>query len=250
MWEFFGVGTELGMEERDLMVFARNVRAFRALRGWGVRELSERAGVSTKTILKIERGEGCTIRTEQKIALGFGAYVGRLWDPDLLSDERERLIRRDEGRWFFAAVEDAEQHLRRLIQAQPELAETRLRSDPDEIQDEAERHRLGHAGLSRGFVKTMGGGMSAGYFQYNLGEFFSRDVTPPDAFGYTYVCHLLRGGLRMSIRGRVFEMEQGDSVVFQGDDEYWLEPSVPVPVGEKPPMVHFVCLGVLKLPSR
>lgn len=237
------------MESRDPAVFGRNVRAFRALRGWGVRELAARADLSTKTIVKVERGELCTSKTEQKIAAGFGTYLGRLWDPNLLSDEPQRVIRRTEGRWFFAAIEDADRYHQRLIKGQPELAEERLRSDPDEIQDEAERHRLGYAGLSRAFVRTMGGGLAAGYYQYNQAEMFGLDITPPDGFGYTYVCILQRGALRMQIRGKTFELEEGDSVVFDGGTTYSFEPLHPLNPALPPPLIQFVCLGVLALPK-
>lgn len=236
------------MENRDPAVFGRNVRAFRVLRGWGVRELAARADVSTKTIVKIERGEICTSRTEQKIAAGFGTYLGRLWDPDLLSDEPQRVIRNTEGRWFFAAIEDADRYHQRLVKSQPELAEERLRSDPDEIQDEAERHRLGHAGLSRAFVRTMGGGIAAGYYQYNQCEIFGRDVTPPDGFNYTYVGLVLRGELRMGIRGKEFKLFEGDTIVFDGGTTYSFEPLRSVAATQLPPLLQFICLGVLKLP--
>jgi transcriptional regulator with XRE-family HTH domain len=237
------------MERRDPSVFGRNVRAFRTLRGWSIRDLAERANVSTKTIVKIERGEGCTIRIEQKIALGFAAYVGRLWDASLLSDQPQRIIRREDGRWFFAAVEDAELFHRRIVKSQSDTSEDRLRSDPDEIQNEAERHRLGHAGLSRGFVKTMGGGLSSGYYQYNQAESFSRDYTPADGLGYTYICHCARGSLRFHIRGEENELREGDSIVFEGDDTYWVEPWEPVAAAEKPPLLHLICLGILTLPK-
>lgn len=237
------------MESRDPNVFGRNVRAFRALRGWGVRELAARADVSTKTIVKIERGEICTSRTEQKIAAGFGTYLGRLWDPNLLSDQPQRVIRRTEGRWFFAAIEDADKYHQRLVKSQPWLAEERLRSDPDEIQDEVERHRLGHAGLSRAFVKTMGGGLATGYYQYNQAEMFGLDITPPDGFGYTYVCFVLRGELKISIREKTFEIGEGDSFVFDGGTTYSMEPLHPVLPTQLPPLMQFICLGVLALPK-
>lgn len=237
------------MDTRDPKVFARNVRAFRALRGWSIRDLSARAGVSTKTIVKIERGEGCTIRTEQKIALGFAAYVGRLWDANLLSDEPQRIIRKDQGRWFFIEIEDAENYHRRLAKT-GDGPEERLRSDPDEIQDETERHRLGRAGLARGFVKSMGGGLASGYFQYSVGELFGYDYTPPDPLNYTYLCIIVRGTIRFGIRDEVHVLGAGDSVVFRGDAAYWMEPAQPLQPTEDPPFLQFMCLGILKLPER
>ncbi len=236
------------MDHRDPKVFGRNVRAFRALRGWSIRDLEARSGVSAKTIVKIERGEGCTIRTEQKIALGFTAYVGRLWDVNLLSDKSQRLIPREQGRWFFGDVADAERYYRRLVK--PNSDAERLRSDPDEIQDEAERHRLGRAGLASAFVKTMGGGISAGYYQYNVAEIFGHDLTPPDTLDHTYLCICARGAVRFGIREETCEMREGDSIVFQGDSPYWIEPLEPVASGELPPLVQFICLGILTLPSE
>jgi len=237
------------MEPRDPHVFARNVRAFRALRGWSIRDLSARSGISTKTIVKIERGEGCTIRTEQKIALGFAAYVGRLWDSKLLTDEPQRVIRKEHGRWFFIEVADAENYHRRLYKSLGDVPEERLRSDPDEIQDEAERHRLGHAGLSRGFVKAMGGGMASGYFQYSVGELFGYDYTPEDPLGYTYLCIVERGTIRFSIREQVYQLKAGDSIAFQGDACYWMEPWEPLAPTDLPPFIRFMCLGILTLPE-
>jgi len=236
-------------EGRDPAVFGRNVRAFRTLRGWGIRELADRANVSTKTVVKIEKGEGCTTKTEQKIARGFTMYLGRLWDASLLSDERQRVILKDQGRWFFAEIIDAERYHQRLLKSHPNLAEERFRSDPDEIQDESERRRLGYAGLARAFAKAMGGGMASGYYQYNQCEIFSYDVTPGDGFNHTYICFCLRGELRMGMRDRTFELNEGDSIVFEGGDSYWLEPREPVRPPKLPPLIQFACLEILALPK-
>lgn len=232
------------MDRRDPAVFGRNVRAFRTLRQWSIRDLAAHSGISAKTIVKIERGEGCTVRTERKIGLGFNVYVGRLWDSSLLSDEPQRVIRHEQGRWFFADIEDAAQYHRRLV-----TSEERLRSDPDEIQDEAERHRLGYAGLSKAFVKAMGGGLSTGYFQYNQGEYFGRDYTPPDGTAYTYLCICLRGGVRFGIRDGFSELKEGDAVVFEGNDGHWIEPLEPVTPAKPPPLIQFLCLRILTLPK-
>lgn len=230
------------IDRRDPGVFGRNVRAFRILRGWGVRDLAEKCGVSTKTIVKIERGEGCTSRTEQKISLGFAVFLGRLWDANLLSDQRQRVLSRDSGRWFFGELEDArmfyERHSRK-----PEATE-RFRSDPDEIQDDAERHRIGLAGFATVFVRTQGGGIRTGYFQVNHCEVYGRDVTPGDGFNNTYLIHCEQGTLRFGIRDEVYEIRENDSMIFEAGDKYWVEPSDP---NHLPAIVRIVCLRVLSL---
>lgn len=239
----------INSRDGDPRVFGRNVRAFRVLRGWSVRDLAQRAGVSTKTIVKIERGEGCTVRTEQKIASGFAAYVGRLWDPHLLSEDQERVTRAESGRWFFANGEDAVRYHKRALRGQEEVGEDRLRSDPDEIQNEAERHRLGRAGLATAFARPMGGGLASGYFQHNVAEIYARDLTPADGLNYTYLLICERGDIAMTIRDRRYELLKGDSMAFEGNDDYWIEPLHPIQAHGKPPLVKLICLRVLALPK-
>lgn len=229
-------------ESRDPAVFGRNVRAFRILRGWGVRDLAEKCGVSTKTIVKIERGEGCTSRTEQKISLGFAVFLGRLWDAHLLSDERQRVIPHQAGRWFFGDVDDARMFHERHSRGSESVE--RLRSDPEEIQDDSERHRIGLAGFSKVFVRTQGGGVRSGYFQYNQCEIYGHDVTPGDGFNNTYLVLCERGSIRMGIRGKSYELFEGDSMVYEAGDEYWVEP---LDSNLKPGVVRIVCLGILSL---
>ncbi len=228
----------------DPAVFGRNVRAFRILRGWGVRELAEKCGVSTKTIVKIERGEGCTSRTEQKISLGFAVFLGRLWDEKLLADERQRLIPHDYGRWFFGDVEDARVFYERHSRGTESME--RFRSDPDAIQDEAERHRIGMAGFASVFVRTQGGGMQMGYFQFNQCEVYSRDVTPSDGFNNPYFMICERGRLRFGIRDQYYELKDGDSMIFEAGDDYWIEP---LDEAQRPSVVRIACLKILSLDS-
>lgn len=228
--------------DRDPAVFGRNVRAFRALRGWSVRDLAAKCGVSTKTIVKIERGEGCTSRTEQKISLAFAVFLGRLWKPNLLSDEPQRVMPKDTGRWSFGELEDARRFHERLSRGSE--AVERFRSDPDEIQDDAERHRIGLAGFASVFVRAQGGGMRTGYFQVNRCELYGRDVTPGDGFNNTYLILCERGGVRMGIRGQTFELDEGDSMAYEAGDEYWLEPKDP---GQRPGVVRLICLRMLSL---
>lgn len=233
------------MNRSDPGVFGRNARAFRTLRGWTVREFSERAGLSTKTIVKIEAGNACTVKTERKIADGLNVYIGRLWDPDLLVQAPQRVIRSDAGRWFFASADDAAAHHARVTRVH--VGDERMRADPDEIQEEAERHRLGRAGLSRAFVKTCGGGISSGFFQFNEVEMFARDVTPADGSNYPYVMICRSGGLRVHIRGETHELVAGESMVFDGNDEYWIEPLASDGLTCPPATFYFLCLRLLRV---
>lgn len=235
------------MIRSDPAIFGRNARAFRTLRGWTVREFSERTGLSTRTIVKVERGHACTVRTERKIADGLNVYVGRLWDPDLLVQAPQRVVKRDAGRWFFASADDAAAHHARATRGHLVEETERMRADPEEIQEAEERHRLGKAGLSRAFVKTCGGGISSGFFQFNEVELFGRDVTPADGSNYPYVMICRTGGLRIRIRGESHELLEGESIVFDGNDEYWLEPLTTNPANCPPATLYFLCLRLLRV---
>jgi transcriptional regulator with XRE-family HTH domain len=235
------------MNRSDPAVFGRNARAFRMLRGWSVREFSERAGLSTKTIVKIEGGHRCTVRTERKIADGLNVYIGRLWDPNFLVQAPQRVIRPDAGRWFFASADDAAAHHARVARAQAGDESERMRADPPEIQEAAERHRLGKAGLSRAFVKTCGGGIASGFFQFNEVEMFGRDETPPDGSNYPYVMICRTGGLRFHVRGETYELAEGESIVFDGNDTYWIEPIVTDSSLCPPATGYFICLRLLRV---
>ncbi len=236
----------VNINRSDPAVFGRNARAFRTLRGWSVRDFSERAGLSTKTIVKVEGGQACTVKTERKIADGLNVYVGRLWDPNLLVQAPQRVVRADAGRWFFASADDAAAHHARATRAQAGDEHERMRADPPEIQEAGERHRLGRSGLSRGFVKTCGGGIASGFFQFNEVELFGLDETPADGSNYAYVMICRTGGLRMQVRGETYELNAGESIVFDGNDPYRIEPLTRDVSMCPPTTLYFLCLGILK----
>ncbi len=237
----------VSINRSDPAVFGRNARAFRTLRGWSVRDFAHRAGLSTKTIVKIEGGHPCTVKTERKIADGLNVFIGRLWDPDLLLQAPQRVIRTDAGRWFFASADDAAAHHARATRALTDDEHERMRGDPPEIQEAGERHRLGKAGLSRAFVKTCGGGISSGFFQFNEVELFGLDETPADGSNYPYMVICRTGGLRVEIRGEAYELSEGESIVFDGNDPYRIEPLANDDSICPPATLYFLCLRLLRV---
>lgn len=122
-----------------------------------------------------------------------------------------------------------------------------MRADPPEIQEDEERHRLGRAGLSRGFVKTCGGGISSGFFQFNEVELFDLDETPADGSNYPYVMICRTGALRMWIRGETYELSEGESIVFDGNDPYRVEPLTTDATLGPPATFYFLCLRLLRV---
>ncbi|RYG35719.1 XRE family transcriptional regulator, partial [bacterium] len=135
---------------RDPRVLAHNVRRARESLGWTGKRLCEEAGMSPQTLANVERGKGCTPGVERRLAAALGTVVGRLWED--LEPARQILRHAQNDRWYFADIADGESFRNRqgLTEDPPPL-----RLDPDEIQDEAERARLGEFGLSKGFVLNL-----------------------------------------------------------------------------------------------
>ncbi len=65
-------------------LFGAQVRQGRIRRGWTVRELAERAGISTDTVLKVEHGQ-------PSVALGTAFDLAVLVGVPLYYDDRGRL---------------------------------------------------------------------------------------------------------------------------------------------------------------
>jgi transcriptional regulator with XRE-family HTH domain len=235
----------------DPKVFGRNVRAFRILRGWSIRDLSKQSGISLQTIVNVEAGKGCAPATEERFARAFQTFVGRLWDVSLLSPERQRVIDSNHGRWFFASVEQAKEYARRQRLADDE-DDGRFRADPDAIQEQTERYRLGHT-FGWCFARALGGAIAENYYRYNICELFGRDSSPRPNRPFMMLLQAQSGNFRVGIRGEEFEVFQGDSFVFDCADPWWIEPLHQVRPGEKPAIVHIICLDHLslnKVPTR
>jgi len=71
-------------EFKDLrQLCGKNVRAWRERRGLTLDQLSERCGVSSNTIYRVERGWGDrSIVIHAKIAEGLGVKISKLWKGD------------------------------------------------------------------------------------------------------------------------------------------------------------------------
>lgn len=208
-----------------------------------MRDLSRHSGLSLQTIVNVEAGKGCAPATEERFAHGFQTYVGRLWDVELLCPERERVIHSSRGRWFFPNVDHAKEYARRQRLAEEE-DDGRFRTDPDAIQEQAERHRLGHT-FGWCFVRALSGGIAQNYYRFNIWELFGRETSRAPDRAFTMLLQAHSGNVRVGTRGKEFEILEGDGFVWEYSDSWWLEPLHQVRPGEKPPIAYLIRLGVL-----
>lgn len=231
--------------DRDPAVFARNVRRLREIHGWTRQELCQRAGMSPQTLARIERGEGCTHAVERKIADAVGTVVGRLWEPQELPRATVRTA--DGDRWYFASHEEYDR-FRRAQDLQSQGENEPARFDPEAIQDESERMRMGHAGLAAGFVRVATGHLLAGSIVASFLEVYGRMEAEIPAGRLVYF-HTVRGAIRFGIGDEVYEVGTGDVLLAEIASPCWIEPKTPLRIGEAAPRIAFVDLQPRRNPA-
>jgi transcriptional regulator with XRE-family HTH domain len=216
------------------MLLAENVRRRREEQGWTMSRLFRETGVSMSTLRRVERGLGCTPLVERKLAKALRTAEGRLWQRY----EWKKTFPRPaaEARWHFIVWEECQRYLRRQG-----LSEERdpFPYDPESIQDEAERLRLGRNGLSTAFFRLTSGVFAAGSTVSSVLELFGTlpGSLEEGTFGYFYC---LRGGVRVGSGAEVVEMVEHDALNIEYESPSYLEPSKPVGPNDLPPLLIFV----------
>jgi transcriptional regulator with XRE-family HTH domain len=210
------------------------VRRRREEQGWSMSRLHRETGVSMSTLRRVERGEGCTLSVERKIATALRTAEGRLWQRYEWKREFPRPLA--EARWHFIVWEECQRYLRR--QGLDEGHDS-FPYDPESIQDEAERLRLGWNGLASAFFRLTSGVFRTGSTVSSVLELFAPlpGSLEEGTFAYFYG---LRGAFRVRNGGESVEMREGDALSIEYASPSSLEPLKPVEPNELPPMLIFV----------
>ncbi|MBN9501407.1 MAG: hypothetical protein BGO01_01160 [Armatimonadetes bacterium 55-13] len=222
------------IEGRDPNIFARNVKRARESLGWTRQQLCQAANISPQTLTKIENGQGCTPGVEAKLAAAVGTVVGRLWERQELPHQ---LVRRPEtDRWYFSGPEEGERYWQR--HGDQETSEV-IRFDPDGIQEESERQRMGWSGLAKGFVRVTTAHLQSGSIISSVLEVYGRidSELPNGRLAYFYA---VRGAFRFHVGQNTYEVNEGDAFQAQMESPAWLEPAVAVAPGLPPPILIYV----------
>lgn len=236
------------MDPAEKAAFAFNVRQHRALRGWSIRELAKQAGVATKTIENIEAGHGCSTRVEAKVAIALNALRSRLRMAGHPSDGQYKIVRGQDLRWYFGEWDEADRYHQRMIRADLISPSGTVAEDPEAIQDEAERRRLGLTGQASVFIQVRSGALTTGRYMTCMLELFARSAQAPDPSSYTYQIHILKGSVRF-VMGDLDEiLSGGDAIVFVQTDEFYLEPAEPLTEASEIPT--YLTMRMATLPYR
>ena len=174
---------------------------------------------------------------------------GMMWDEGLFSIQTEAHVRPSERRWGFVDSGEFAQYVERWSKYHEGEFLDRPHYDPDTIQDEAERHRLGRVGESRGFGLVQSATLKGARHIVGLYELFSEDISEgrhDQAFSWLF--YILEGGLRFSVRGEDHFLSAGDAYFVTHDSEIrfapWSEDGNP-----KLP-VKYLVVGLIPKPVR
>lgn len=235
-------------KDRDPMVFGRNVRLARSWFGWSMRDLANVAGIGLRTVVRIEQGGGCQLKTEEKIAKACRMSIGLLWDTDLKHSHQQQLILPEDGRWLFGDMEDGKRHLKRKSKVDDAGAPAIASLDPDSIQDQGERLRLGLAGLSRGFIRSLSCNLASERHVAGVSEIYRKDFNSP--IPGKYLLYVLEGGLRIEIRNQIFDVPEAGAFFFDSNHPWTAEPWHPDGPAAGPTRLLYVSLTPNKLSKQ
>lgn len=201
--------------ELDYSLIGRNLRRFRNLRGKSQAEIAELAGISIRTLFRIENGSIVRLGTLNRICDALGCDLAEISTSQRLiqskkTDELYLLHPREKTVWY------ADGDLRRM---KPSDSQTL-------IQNEAERHRLGSLGFvsmfvtSPSFTLTYGPGVA-------LFELYGKhSTTYPFLYrDLLFVC--LRGEVLFTIESEVVRVRAGEAIT-PGPYSVSYEPATPV----------------------
>ncbi len=221
-------------EGRDPVMLAENVRRRREEQGWSMSRLHRETGVALSTLRRVEGGLGCTPLVERKLAKALRTAEGRLWQRY----EWRKVFPRpaSEARWHFMVWEECRRYL--LRQGLDESRDP-FPYDPEAIQDEAERLRLGRNGLATAFFRLTSAVFRTGSTVSSVLELFGPlpGSLEEGTFAHFYA---LRGEVRVRNAGETVEMAEGDALALEYESPSSLEPSRPVGPNDLPPRVLFV----------
>lgn len=190
-------------------------RERRKLFGWSLEEAARRAGVSRDTVIRVERGEKCRLKSLHALRSIYGLFSAQLTRHDD-SSELFSTCSESEIQWTAATNRD---HKGRPIQ------------DPKYVfvNDPVERRRradLGYQQFFTGFIRCE---LESGTMNAALMEIY-KDSWVDQHFGEEFV-YCLSGIVILKIEGVETTLHPGDSIVFDAwrPHQYKIDPVSEIP---------------------
>ncbi len=201
------------------------IRTLREARKLSIRGLSERAGVSKTTLLRLEQG----LPIAEKIFHRICDCLQTLPLNLLVSDEPTvtpyRLQRGGEAPWRIAfRREKAPAHFK----------------DFEVMEGDAERNRVGNLGFVTGFFQAQDCTLSGGRLQSAVVELYGLQEKAGYRHSGEEFVYCLQGRLRLTISEETLILEPGDSVCFWSGHRHRYESDLPVSAGTPPTLMLMV----------
>lgn len=217
----------------DFRVFGKNVRNHRLNLGWTTEHCADLCGISRATLIRIEAGKPCTIRTQEHIATVFQMTRDSLWTSSTLSVRGLCVFRRRETRWSFG---DAEQGMTWR------LNDSGGRLDPDSVQSPMERRRLGSIGIANTFTQRFRAHLPDGFHGCGIVEVYGETgLTFPVNVTSAGVC-CLEGAIIVRNEAETYELHAGDVCVFDPSLSLKLAPKAKLGPNDVPPISLYFAL--------
>lgn len=212
----------------SLRLIGESMRRNRALLGLSVREAADRAGISKNTVLRLEAGMPVQKASLVKLSRAYGMV------PIDQTEKRQKSV---EGQHFrFQPADLAVWYATRLnADGQAESF-----TNP-EVQDEAERNRLGWYGLASHFGQPYRiRRENSRFIAFSVEVYRPSDVTA-DPSGERLIFGL-KGSVRVHVGDESFEVGEGEAAAYDATLPHWIEPATPVEAGTDPPRILQIVL--------
>jgi len=211
-----------------LKEFGASMRRNRALLGYTVRDLAERAGISKNTVVRVEAGLPVQSATRTKLcrALGMVPTDPKTKKPPASEGRFYRVQTQEEAVWYATTINEEGQ------------ADAYTN---DRIGDPGERNRLGWYGLVNHFGHPLRCRRTGSRHIPFLVELYRATDVTKDVCGERFV-YCLRGAIRVTVGDESFVVREGEAATYDATEPNALEPLTPVEIGQPAPLVLQIVL--------
>jgi transcriptional regulator with XRE-family HTH domain len=208
---------------RNFETLGRRVREARLKFGLSLSELSELAGVSRYTLIRVEQGKPARAETVRKLRSALHLFTDQLFRP--FADGPYAVHRAAETKWSVS-------HSKASYQKQLE-EDSRYH-----VNEAPERQRLGQLGFQPFFTAVLDSELTNGIASQALMEFYKPSWVDRH-FGEEFV-YCLRGSVTITVDGAPCVLEEGDAMSFDATRPHQYSPTNEVRAGELAPQVLIV----------
>ncbi len=195
----------------DWKLIAARFKARRLLFDWTLDEAARRAGVSRDTVIRVEHGHRCSLKSLHALRAIYGLFSAQLVRRDV-NHQSENFVscRAEDVQWMAA---NNRNYKGDLVKEMNYLF----------VNDPNERKRRADLGYQRFFSGFLGSELVGGVMSAGLLELYQPSPTDRH-FGEEFI-YCLSGRASIMVEGEICELEPGDSIVFDATKLHQYSPA-------------------------